>query len=82
MKLAPDPVTPDTARADLANRLRAVRHKRGPATLVLSKRCDSERITGKITKVATTDTFCLVNVKGIGRRHVPLDDIERIIEPS
>lgn len=82
MKLAPDPVSPETARADLANRLRAVRHKRGPATLVLTKRCDSERLVGKISKVATTDTYCLITVKGVGRRHVPLDDILEIIEPS
>lgn len=81
MKLVQDPPSPNTERAVLANKLRALRFKRGHTTIVLTKRCDSERITGKVAKVSPSDTYCLVTVKGEGRRHIPLDDIVDVVEP-
>lgn len=82
MKLVQDPPSPDTERAALANLLRAMSFKRGHTTLVLTQRCDSERITGKIAKVSSTDTYCRITVKGVGQRHVPLDDIVDVRGPA
>lgn len=82
MKLVQDPPSPETERAALANKLRAMRFKRGHTTILLTKRCESERIVGKISKVSPSDTYCLVTVRGEGRRHIPLDDILDVLEPK